>query len=99
MNSLRTKFSKVLNVDKTLLNGKNAIENIDCYDDLLNHFHDNCVPLNVHTYLFRHLYLLVNTCNVIKKTNTNIGVNELIQIIDDHCLASKNAFVTLPKVI
>ena len=99
MNSLVTKFASKINVDEESLIGKNRIENRDCYDELINYFNDDCVPLHMHTYLLRHLYLFLNTCNQIKKQNSLINTNDLTAIISEHCSPFKDSFISMSKVI
>lgn len=99
MNSLRTKFADKIKVEKSRLTGRNEMKDIDCYDDVLNYFNDNCISLHVHTYLYRHLYLFVNACNEIKKQNSNFKANDLNEIINQHCSPMKNTFVRMDKVI
>lgn len=99
ISSLRAKFANKISVDKSRLIGRNEITNIDCYDDLLNHFNENCISLHTHTYLFRHLYLFVNTCNEIKKQNGGIKTDDLNEVITEHCSPLKNTFIRMSKVI
>lgn len=99
MNSLRSKFAATLNVDKASLLGKNKIENRDCYEELMNHFNEDCIQLHVHTFLFRHLYLFVNSCNAIKQNNLRTSTADLNAVISEHCSPSRNAFLSMSKVI
>lgn len=99
MKSLRSKFASTLGVDKESLSGKNKIENRDCYEDLMNHFNENCIQLHVHTFLFRHLYLFVNSCNVIKQNNLRTTIADLNAVISEHCSPSRDAFLSMSKVV
>lgn len=98
MGSLKSKFATRLNVDKELLSGKNKIENRDCYEDLMNHFNENCIPLHLHTFLFRHLYLFVNSCNAIQTAGLQVRADDLNAIISEHCSPARASFAAMSKV-
>ena len=99
MKSLRAKLATRLSVDPQLLSGKNKVENRDCYEELIHHFTKNCIPLHLHTYLFRHLYVFVNACNTVKRANPLITSDDLKTIISQHCSPARGSFVSMAKVV
>ena len=98
MGSLKSKLAVKLGVDQQLLSGKNKIENRDCYEHLVNHFNEECIPLHLHTFLFRHLYLFVNSCNAIKQNDLKIGAPDLNSIVSQHCSRARRSFLSMAKV-
>lgn len=99
MERLGKKFANRIGINGDLLSNKNKIKNRDCYDEVINHFNQNCAQLHVHTYLFRHLYLFVNSCNAIGRQNSAISTSDLNEIISEHCSPLRSSFVTMAKVI
>ncbi|CAG2112124.1 unnamed protein product [Medioppia subpectinata] len=80
----------LLTVDSNaILNTKQELNNRQCYQQLVDNYHQNCFNLNQNPYVLGKLYIFVNICEEMRESS-DADINAVNQLLIQYCQQNVN---------